>query len=495
MKPSKIAISRIDGYMYPNKDTLFRPSYSYPEYPFKNYLAETENSIYDTVRNGFKLLNLDIENFGSTSWNPLKTYVFPGDNVLIKPNMVMDYNASGGGTDCLYTNPSVVACVVDFIIIALRGKGHIVIADAPMQECNFDKLIEESGYSDLIRFYNEHLPADITIELKDLRGLISVPTHGVYRSKETGCSGTVIDLGKDSEFAGGSDYLYENMRITNYDPAILKSHHNQNKNEYYIANDCLKADVIINMPKPKTHRKAGVTISLKNMVGINSRKEYLPHHVNGEKSKNGAGDEYKNKSKLKEIENNLLDRKNYLSQTKRAYKRAFVYQQMIRGIHLLLRYFKKDSYKEGSWYGNTTISRTIVDLNKIIFYADKQGKLQEERQRRYFIVADMIVSGEKEGPVIPSPKKLGIIAMGDDPVSFDEIIGRLMGAKLDYIDTIKRARLERQKYKLSESEGIIVSNCEHLAGKTVKSLNKSDLLYFLPSSGWIPAFEVKDAKY
>ena len=96
---------------------------------------------------------------------------------------------------------------------------------------------------------------------------------------------------------GGGEYFYDNMRITNYDPAYLKQHHNADKHEYFINSDVLNADVVINMPKPKTHRKAGVTISMKNLVGINCRKEYLPHHTNG--SKEEGGDEYLHRSYLK----------------------------------------------------------------------------------------------------------------------------------------------------------------------------------------------------
>ena len=38
--------------------------------------------------------------------------------------------------------------------------------------------------------------------------------------------------------------------------------------EYCISEACLEADVIINLPKPKTHRKAGFTGALKNMIGV-----------------------------------------------------------------------------------------------------------------------------------------------------------------------------------------------------------------------------------
>ena len=39
------------------------------------------------------------------------------------------------------------------------------------------------------------------------------------------------------------------------------------------------------MPKLKTHKKCGVTISLKNLVGLNTNKNLLPHHSLGTPSR------------------------------------------------------------------------------------------------------------------------------------------------------------------------------------------------------------------
>ena len=52
---------------------------------------------------------------------------------------------------------------------------------------------------------------------------------------------------------------YEKFRVTSYNPNLMKEHHNPEKNEYLIPNTILEVDVIINLPKPKTHKKAGIT--------------------------------------------------------------------------------------------------------------------------------------------------------------------------------------------------------------------------------------------
>ncbi len=486
-----VVVIKSNNYSY-SKISPFRPSVKYPEYPWAE-LANEDNNVYEMVREGFYLSGYDKNNYGTSSWNPLSKFIKAGDTVLIKPNMVMDENhIKENGTECLYTNPSVVAPVVDYVCIALKGKGKIVIGDAPMQECDFERLQQTSGYDRLLDYYRTKLlKSDIKIELQDFRGLISERVNGINHSHEVEVDSVIVDLGENSEFYNESEKTYNDIRITNYDPSLLKKHHNAERNEYCINRNVLSADVIINMPKPKTHRKAGVTISMKNLVGINCRKEYLPHHTNGAKCE--GGDEYLNKSICNRLLDSLLDRKNYLQQTKKDYRSAWLLNKICSAISKISILVSKNQFHEGNWYGNDTISKTIVDLNKILFYADKTGKMQNRPQRTYLVVADMIVSGEKEGPVAPSPKNVGMIAIGEDPVCFDEAIGALMGAKLDYINTLKHARNPKGTFQITgeNSRAYFISNDKTLNGKTVDSLKKEDFLYFIPTSGWKKAFREK----
>lgn len=491
---SNIAIVKSEKYTYPQQNSNFRPSKRYPEYIFGDQISAKDNHVYEMVRNSFILLEYDKSNINLKSWNPLKDFINPGNTVLIKPNMVMDINENKeSGVDCLYTHPSVVAAVIDYVLIALKGKGKIIIGDAPMQECNFDNLIKKSGYLSLLDFYR-HNVQNISIELKDFRELISIKKKNIRYSSVQEKKGEIITLNEESTFFN-SNFSEKQIRITNYDPSIILSHHNKNLHEYYINKDVLNADVIINMPKPKTHRKAGVTISLKNMVGINARKEYLPHHTKGALCE--GGDEYLNKSILKKIESNLLDKRNYFMQTQKAYKKAALTGKIAAIISKLASFYPKDYYKEGSWFGNNTISKTIIDLNKIIFYCNKNGIIQRTPQRKYLIIADMIVSGEKEGPIYPTKKEVGIIAVGENPVCFDEIIAKIMGAKLEYISTLKYARETSDanlKLVNKSQTAFCISNDNRWNNKLLEDLCNDSILYFTPSSGWIPAFKSKNYK-
>lgn len=459
---------------YPDSSMEYRPECDYPEYLFHHQLSSA-NCVYEMIREGFVELGLDIEHFGSENWNPLGEYIHPGDNVLIKPNMVMHYNPDGGGVDCLYTNPSLVAPVIDYVLIALGGIGRIVIGDAPLQECDFNKLLNNSGYNNLLDFYRRN---GVDIEIVDFRNVKTYEKEGIhYYSESKKDSGVVVNLDEDSAFHGTSEEVFDKLRITNYDPRVMKRHHYGKHHQYRVAEEVLAADVIINMPKPKTHRKAGVTISLKNLVGINANKEYLPHHTFG--SVSSGGDAFLSDDIMRRLSDEMLDIKNILISENRhtlAQKAEELYRLMIDETTEL--------YSEGSWYGNNTIWKTIIDLNTIVFYADKKGVIRNEKQRKMLVIADMIVSGEGEGPLKPFPVQTGTIVFGDDPIMVDMAVCSFMGFDYNDIPSIRMPGLESLRNRISEYDfPVIISNNNKWDRKSIEAI-RTNSFRFLPSKGW-----------
>lgn len=479
VKNEYVSIVKANVFEYPDVDKCFWPDENYPENPFPTRNINSKNKIYKAVRESLHILKMDEEHYGSKEWNPFKDIIHVGDTVLVKPNLVMDKNLYDGNTDCLYTQPSVVAPIIDYIAIALNNTGKIIIGDAPMQECDFDNLLNQSGYIDLLAFYKAR---GLNIDIVDFREIKSIVKRGVHiQEVSNNARGKIIDLKEDSEFFGYDSKRIEKMRITNYDPRILNKHHTVTKHEYYVADTLLDADVLINMPKPKSHRKAGVTISLKNMVGINIRKEFLPHHTLG--AMRNGGDEYKEQSKIHQLRSYIDDKINEYSSEKRFnLARLLQIPRIMCSVMLKLMH---QQYSEGSWYGNKTISKTISDINKIVYYADKQGNMQNSQQRKIFILADMIISGEKEGPVRPDSKPVGIIAAGFNPVIFDEVVATLMGFDYRKIPAIEIARKISKRYKLVDTEkALIKSNFDSLSDIRLDEFPKEEILDFIPTSGW-----------
>lgn len=293
--------------IYPEKKYAFSPSINYPEYKWYDDISKEENKIYDSIRKTFHALGLDDSHYGTKYWNPLGESISPRQTILIKPNMVKHINDTPvNGVDCLYTHPSLVRAVLDYVLIALNGEGRIVIADAPVQSCDFDELYHNSGYDKIIDFYKQR---GINVELYDLRKETAVIEHGiVVRHKNSSYNDICIDLSKQSAFSDLNEQQLKNLRITDYSPTVMNKHHTKSKHEYSISKIALEADVIINMPKIKTHRLAGMTGALKNMVGINSRKDYLPHHRIGDIS--SGGDQFRKDNSIRKILNLLSDMRN-----------------------------------------------------------------------------------------------------------------------------------------------------------------------------------------
>src|SRR3989442_326262 len=99
----------------------------------------------------------------------------------------------------------------------------------------------------------------------------------------------IVDLGDLSAFAR-SGFIFNTLRGSDYDAEVTIRHHSNGKHEYCVAGTVLEADFVVNVPKAKTHKKAGVTLCLKNLVGINGDKNYLPHHRAGRPE--DGGDEF-----------------------------------------------------------------------------------------------------------------------------------------------------------------------------------------------------------
>lgn len=468
MKDSDVVLCFKQNVNYPNKQFLFRPEEHYPEYPFEE-ISQEKNDVYELVRQTLCIAGLDTENFGTSNWNPLGEIIKPGQTVLLKPNMVMHKNMGGFGEECLYTNPSVVAAIIDFVYIALKGNGKIIVGDAPMQECDFQLLIKNSGYEKMIEYY---LSKNICIELVDLRNIATIVENNVRKVIRENKNGVIVDLAEKSAFSNMSTKRIKNLRVTNYAPDVLQQNHNVFHHKYSIAPQALEADVIINMPKPKTHRKAGVTIAQKNFIGVNTSKDFLPHHTLG--SAQSGGDAYKEANFFLALANKMLDCKNEYEKR----RKYFCAKIAIWGCRLFIyvgKRIKKERFFEGSWYGNDTIWRTIKDINYVMLYADKNGNIQQEPKRKIFVVADLIIAGEGEGPLMPSPHYLNTIALGYNNLIFDKVVCSLMGINYKYIPSISAGINVKE---------CIISNKEEWNEKRAEDLYQNSIKFIMPS-GWV----------
>lgn len=481
---TNVHIEHITGAAYPEWDNraCYGPAEMYPEFSAESgdIVLSQENKVYQMVRNTIAGLGMDSRHFGTGDWNPFREFIAQGETVLVKPNMVCHLNGDNRyGTDCLVTHPSIVRAVLDYVVLALKGSGRIILADAPVQSCDFEILVKELHYDGIVDYFRGR---GVSVELMDLRQLDEAYLRSL--SHEAGFTAknedVKVSVGGDSAFCSREDLKKDadSLRITNYLPEHMQEYHDTDRHMYSVAKAVMEADVIINLPKPKTHRKAGMTASLKNMVGCVAKKECLPHHTKG--STEEHGDEYLKRSIFKRWRTGLEEKNDRLAAKGRKKSGLIALAQIF--LYKASRIRHADEYTEGSWYGNDTLWRTICDICRVVLYADKSGKLQPEPQRKMLILADMIVSGEGEGPLCPSPKQVGKLVGGWEQIAVDKVIASLMGFSAERFPSIENANFG-EKYKLPDSTVQISSNSAAFCAKSLREI-KEEADAFLPTAGW-----------
>jgi len=354
-----------------------------------------------------------------------------GARVLIKPNFVLHENQGPWGLDAVVTHPSLVRAVAEAVLCA--GASEVLIGDAPIQGCDFDRLMELTGLDEWAKSLSKCDPRFKGI--RDFRRTTCVFENGVRHAAENlkpeDCY-VLFNLGADSLLEPVTD-ADSNFRITCYDWRQLSKTHTSGRHCYLIARDVIEADVVINLPKLKTHKKAGITAALKNLVGINGNKEYLPHHRLGGSAT--GGDCYPGGSLINRALEYTLDRQNTSS--------SLAATQIWNGLSLQLdraRRLTGDQIGvEGSWSGNDTVWRMTLDLNRILVYGRADGILADTPQRRVIHIVDGVVAGQGDGPLSPQPLPLGMILGGTNAAAMDWVGALLLGYDPMKVSVVREA--------------------------------------------------------
>ncbi len=413
-------------------DHSFNPKVSIARLPSPCYPSETD----DNNPISQALIRLADEMGWSDSASPFGNVIPNGARVLIKPNLVLHRNEGPGGTDCLITHPSLIRAVVEAALCSQAAE--VLVGDAPIQGCDFDVLMRESG---LQTWAAERMMRDPRFKgIHDFRRTTCVLVHGVRVAEENLQSAdefTLFDLGRESllEPVSGNGNRF---RVAWYDPRLMANTHHRGVHQYLVARAVVNADVIINLPKLKTHKKAGITCALKNLIGINGNKEYLPHHRVGGSAY--GGDCYPGNGVVKRALEYVTDRQN-LSST---YAAATMWHLFVALLARTSRLQGDRLGTDGSWHGNDTIWRTCLDLNRILLYGQRDGRtnsgmIGEDIQRRVIHIADAVVAGQGNGPLAPDPLALGFLFGGNNASAVDWIGAHLLAYDPEKIPLLRHA--------------------------------------------------------
>jgi uncharacterized protein (DUF362 family) len=416
-------------------------------------------------------------------------FIQKGDRVVLKPNWVKEHDERFPGPnqwEHVVTHPTVIQGVIDWVAPKLHGTGSIIICDAPQTDSSFATLRSYCQLDEMIQRCQSQYPG-VRIELLDLRPEEWQAVDGVTVRK-TELAGdplgsTHVRLDENSEFVGyhGLGQLYGasfNMDETN-------ARHRDTTHEYMLCRTPMDADVLINIPKLKCHKKVGLTCALKNLVGINANKNWLPHHTEG--TPDQGGDQFPAATMKARLEHSWMGR----------------IKRFLFGRHLLSRFFvpvKKlgrlvfgDTQKvvrSGNWHGNDTCWRMVLDLNKCLFHFDGTGN-PRIKPLRYLAVVDGIVAGEGNGPMAPDPKPCGLIIAGANPLAVDSVCCTLMGFDWRKLKMLSGAwkvlHMSLAKFPMDKIK--VVSN-EECWNKMLTEFQPEDSLHFTPHFGWVGAVEL-----
>jgi uncharacterized protein (DUF362 family) len=493
----KVSIVATAEPRYPD-EAPFHPSEPYPEYPFGDDLSQPRNLVYKAVREAFRQLGLDARNDGKPTWNPLGHLVEPGMTVVLKPNFVVSRHRQGKDLFSIITHPAVLRAVADYVWIALRGRGRIVIADAPQYDCDFQELLKATRLGDVISFYSKFSGPPVSV--LDLRRYWSRGKHfdSCLEPLPGDPEGNLkVNLGGKSALASlpHPEKLYGAV----YRRHETIAHHRDAIHEYEVSGTVMKADVVISVPKLKVHKKVGTTLNTKGIVGICTDKNYLVHYRIS--SSREGGDQYPDgmftsaeelliKTERWMYDHFLAPRRRALEYLHRAIYAVHNATTKKLGIKVSMTKRQLDA---GNWHGNDSAWRMAADLMKILPFADRRGQLQAAPQRRTFSVIDGVIGGENNGPLSPDPVPAGVLLAGENLLAVDLVATRLMG--FDPLKLKMYAHLLANTdfdFGLRSLDDIEVCTADAAWANCLRDVSNR-FLGFNPHPGWLGHIEVHSA--
>ncbi len=349
-----------------------------------------------------------------------------GKRVLLKPNWVLQPR-SHDDEICLITHEYFLLAFLE--VILEKKPASVIIGDAPIQGCVFEKLFVRD-FINKVHDYSKKF--NIPVKVKDFRRTIfDQGTNKLMTNNNPLDDYVVFNIGEKSYLEPISENI-PNFRVTDYNPNSLFNSHRKGVHKYCITKDLFESDVVISIPKIKTHQKTGITNSLKILVGLNGDKDFLPHHRKGG-SKNG-GDCYPGSNFIRRLSENVFDMAN---------------KDIGSNVYPILKKTAKFIWKmslptpfqsyAAAWYGNDTTWRMVLDLNMIALYGSVEGKIQGNTQREMYSLCDGIVGGQGDGPLLPKPLNLGIICFTNNAALADAAVVTLFGYDLNKVPLVSNA--------------------------------------------------------
>lgn len=379
------------------------------------------------------------------TWNPLGTILPEGGRIHVLPNFVSHRRSFEKDEHTFLGKVTHAAVLQPILALACRAAGQggrVSVGNAPIQGCDYPRVVAETGLAAVLQRMEQSSPP---IELVDLRGIRSrwTATGALLAQETTDEELVAVDLGEHSLleplYAGGSAPRF---RVGDYAGSETEAYHGRGRHVYMINRRVLDADLIISVPKLKTHEKVGITCVVKGAVGAIGRKECLAHHRAGGSA--AGGDEFRGNAPLQRAMSAMLEVAAEQPISMRGNLLRIAGKSMFRAVRLL-----DPAGAGGAWSGNDTAWRMAVDIARVLRFARPDGSLADTPQRQHVAVVDGIVSGEGTGPLRPAPRDSAVVIAGADAAAVDWACALLMGADPARIPIVREA-FASTRYPLTE---------------------------------------------
>jgi uncharacterized protein (DUF362 family) len=385
--------------------------------------------------------------------------------VVVKPNWVQEaHEYEPDNWLPVITHPNLILCVLEALAQRVPGSATLSICDAPITSASFAGIVARGDFATRFQALKARFPK-VEFEILDLRREVWTRREQVVvsrtRNPDDPRGYVVFDLGKDSLFYGhpGEGRYYG----ADYDERVVNEHHRGETQEYMLAGTPTACDLFINLPKMKTHKKCGITCCLKNLVGINGDKNWLPHHTEGSPATDG--DDFPK-----------MDLKSSVEFYAKRWGRHFALGVPIVGTWVFRKVRKSGErvlggsdqvIRNGNWKGNNTCWRMALDLNRALLYGNMDGTFRAATEAKaYLAIVDGIIAGEKAGPLCPERVDAHVMLCGTNPAVVDAVTAKAMGFEPTAIPIVSHA-FESHRWPIAscEMDDIIVH--DERAGQVV----------------------------
>jgi uncharacterized protein (DUF362 family) len=274
----------------------------------------------------------------------------------------------------------------------------------------------------------------------------------------------------------GADYNFNETR----------AHHSNGQHRYRVSRSAIEADVFINLPKLKTHKKTGVTLSLKISSAFTATETFAAsHHRHAARRRRRISVE-QHEFKLAEPSHSTVQARD--GARGRARRNGFARAQERRLSRV--RFDRRNCAQR-------QLARQRYDLadgarfEQASFYGNADGTFRDSdsrytsSHRRYLTIVDGIIAGEGSGPMSPDPKPCGMLVGGFNPLAVDTVCATLMGFDYRKLPILARGwqirDLPLADFTAEEIE--CVANVAEWNG-AFDALERASHLDFKPHFGW-----------